>query len=273
MSRVVLMTAHHRADAQIPVFARHFMPIQVGRALSSEDLGITGDDTGVHRSMRNPTYCELTACYWALHHVDSDYIGLMHYRRIFSADSQRVTLLWQRVRMAAGSLVARAGIWPTHMAEYRASSDDLETSCVTLNAFLKQHLGRYDLVLPRPVVLTGQTVSEHFIAHHGQRSWDRASEALRALYPALYPHWRELESSHAFHARNMFVMRRSLFVAYHEMMFRLFDEMELRNADAGDALPPRIFGFLGERLLNAFVSQQGEQGPLAVLELPVISLD
>ena len=60
-----------------------YTPIQVGKAISEYNLGIIGDDTGDNISQKNPSYCELTAQYWAWKNVDCRYIGLCHYRRYF----------------------------------------------------------------------------------------------------------------------------------------------------------------------------------------------
>ena len=60
-----------------------YTPIQVGRAVSEYNLGIIGDNTGDNISHKNPSYCELTAQYWAWKNVDCRYIGLCHYRRYF----------------------------------------------------------------------------------------------------------------------------------------------------------------------------------------------
>lgn len=79
-----------------------YIPIHLGRALateasqdgkmSNEDYqwmldNMIGDDTGDNISHLNRYFCELTAIYWAWKNYDKlgnpDYIGLMHYRRIF----------------------------------------------------------------------------------------------------------------------------------------------------------------------------------------------
>lgn len=53
-----------------------YLPVHVGHALH-DDLGYTGDDTGLNISIKNPYYSELTGLYWTVHNItDSDYMGL-----------------------------------------------------------------------------------------------------------------------------------------------------------------------------------------------------
>ncbi|MBQ3778942.1 MAG: DUF4422 domain-containing protein, partial [Fibrobacter sp.] len=78
-----------------------FLPIQVGAALSKQDLGFQKDnlvngETCDNISEKNPNYCELTALYWAWKNIrkiypEIQYIGLNHYRRYFAFDEHRAT--------------------------------------------------------------------------------------------------------------------------------------------------------------------------------------
>ena len=85
MSKVKILVAQHKPAK---VYSNDiYTPIHVGKAISSLDLGILGDDTGENISHLNPYYCELTAQYWAWKNLhDVDYIGLCHYRRYFKTE-------------------------------------------------------------------------------------------------------------------------------------------------------------------------------------------
>lgn len=78
-----MVAQHKTAD----VFCNDvYIPIHVGKALSSVDLGIQADNTGDNISDMNPYYCELTAQYWGWKNLDCEYIGLCHYRRYFEKE-------------------------------------------------------------------------------------------------------------------------------------------------------------------------------------------
>ena len=61
-----------------------YIPVHVG-AFGKENIGYQRDDEGENISGLNPYFCELTGLYWAWKNLDADYIGLIHYRRYFTA--------------------------------------------------------------------------------------------------------------------------------------------------------------------------------------------
>ena len=70
-----------------------FLPIRVGAALASNDLGLQRDDEGDNISKKNPQYCELTAQYWLWKNAKADYYGLCHYRRFLCFTNPIVSVI------------------------------------------------------------------------------------------------------------------------------------------------------------------------------------
>ena len=66
-----------------------YLPVHVGAA-GKESIGYQRDDEGENISKLNPYFCELTGFYWAWKNLDEDYIGLVHYRRLFEMDGRIV---------------------------------------------------------------------------------------------------------------------------------------------------------------------------------------
>ena len=67
-----------------------YLPLHVGAEGKKDangnelDLGYAKDNSGDNISNLNSSFCELTGLYWAWKNIDTDYIGLAHYRRHFS---------------------------------------------------------------------------------------------------------------------------------------------------------------------------------------------
>ena len=85
--KVKIIIATHK-KYQMPV-DEIYLPLHVGAEGKKDndgnplDLGYTKDNTGDNISDLNASFCELTGLYWAWKNIDSDYVGLAHYRRHF----------------------------------------------------------------------------------------------------------------------------------------------------------------------------------------------
>ena len=80
----ILVACHKKTKTP---FESVYLPIQVGAA-GNDPIGFARDDNGDNISDKNPMYCELTGLYWAWKNLSCDYLGLVHYRRYFSAKSK-----------------------------------------------------------------------------------------------------------------------------------------------------------------------------------------
>jgi hypothetical protein len=58
-----------------------YVPLHVGRKAAETSLPYCGDDTGENISEQNCYYSELTGMYWVWKNVESDLVGICHYRR------------------------------------------------------------------------------------------------------------------------------------------------------------------------------------------------
>ncbi len=64
-----------------------YIPLHVGHVNAKEDFGYVGDDTGDNISELNCYYAELSGVYWVWKNdVDTDYVGICHYRRFLTSE-------------------------------------------------------------------------------------------------------------------------------------------------------------------------------------------
>lgn len=97
MSKIKILVACHK---QVPKLKSSIMDwIQVGAANHKEHFeSILHDDDGENISSKNPSFCELTAQYWAWRNLKADYYGFFHYRRYFNFSEKRyITDGWGNV--------------------------------------------------------------------------------------------------------------------------------------------------------------------------------
>lgn len=84
---VIYMATH---DKKCSNTVDYIIPIQVGKALNNIIVEDISDNTGDNISLKNKTYCELTALYWMWKNDTSKYIGLYHYRRILDINKKNI---------------------------------------------------------------------------------------------------------------------------------------------------------------------------------------
>ncbi|MBF0304882.1 MAG: DUF4422 domain-containing protein [Alphaproteobacteria bacterium] len=232
-------------------------PIHVGKARSEVDLGFAGDDQGDNISSMNDRYCELTAQYWAWKNPSkATHIGFCHYRRYF----------WFGLEL---SLPFAFSVPYTRFSVPRRRVDrfDVRFPVEITTRLIAEH----DIVVPRPLELL-ETVREQWSQHHPGALLDLVERVLAFRDPLDGTVAREVFDGTRMTPFNMFVMRRELFEEYATWLFgALFLLDEAGMALTGGPMAPRMAGYLGERLLNVFVSRKRRDGA-RVLEAPMVTL-
>lgn len=212
-----------------------YAPIQAGAALS-DPLGLLRDDAGENISAKNRTFCELTVLYWLRHNSDEDVIGLAHYRRHFAA------------RRGPGDPWAR----------------------ILTGAQLEAQLARADILLPKKRHYVVETNASQYAHAHHASDLAAAREAILRLCPAYAPAFDAVMRRRSGHRFNMLIMKRAYFDAYCDWLFPLLFDLEARLDLSGyDAYNLRVFGFIGERLLDVWLEHNG----YAYAELPVMDME
>ena len=238
----------HKPD----VIARqpYFTPIQVGKANSSLDLGIQGDDTGENISSKNSSYCELTGLYWMWKNLnDAEIMGLSHYRRYFDFHGQCDPIL--------------------PFTRFKTSQFNSLNYSVPENILKKIKNGSVVLARPthHPIPLFLDYASAHVsddlrILEYVIKK-TQPENVKRAYYNLIY-------KNNKLSPYNMFLMNISDFSSYCKWLFSILEETErLCDIKSYNPVQKRIYGYMSERLLNVWVKAQKK----SVIYAPVMIFD
>lgn len=228
------------------------VPIQVGTALTDNRFpGFLYDNTGDNISIKNQSYCELTAQYWAWKNMCADYYGFFHYRRYLYPDIDEKGLYRLECKPTSG-LLNKLGY-------------DSFTSLIQ----------RYDILLPK-----GENMYVPVRIHyadapfHHRRDLGRIEEIIRQCYPEYVDAMERYLSGTICYFGNIFIMKRECFIAYCAWLFSIMDVFD-QSAQTG-AYPgqeQRVNGYLAERLLGVYVTWIREDPSLRIAELPRVHFE
>ena len=231
---IKLFLAYHKATPVLSTYP--FVPIQGGRAVAKNKLDMIGDDTGDHISGRNPNYCELTVQYWIWKNVKADYVGLAHYRRIPAFRNCRTKKFFD-----FSEETCRKFGW---------TKDRIEELC-----------RQYDVIMPPnwtifPPGEPGNVMTpyEFHRSEHIESDLQTTMQVIDELYPEFHDLTEQVlmkETKACF--GNICLMKKDLFDAYSDWLFRILFEVEKRIPISPDPEQARVFGFLSERLINVYL--------------------
>lgn len=241
-----ILVCCHKQD--IYASCEPYLPIQVGKYMSSTDIGIQGDDTGDNISHKNASYCELTGMYWAWKNLKNvDVIGLCHYRRYFDFHGQC------------------KGPKP-YMAIPSASFDSIDLS-VPHNVIENAMNGQVYIAKPRNyrnslmIEYCTSHISDDFRVLRQIIKETQPAEIQEAFFQVFY---QNNKLSHY----NMFIMNWLDFDAYCSWLFPILNTVEERiDISHYSPLQKRIFGYMSERLLNVWLYARKKKN---IKKLPII---
>ncbi len=221
---------------EVPIDPLYY-PLQVGAAgrpdlipLNRKDP-VARDDTGDNISRKNPSYCELTALYWAWKNLDADVVGLVHYRRYFARQDRSDGL------------------------------NHLPMDNILTGRDAERLMEQYDIVVPRRQKYYIETLYSHYAHTHYPEHLDIAREIISEMYPEYLQAVDQVYRQRSGHMFNMFLMKRENMDAYCSWLFPILSELEQRVGDHGlSAFQGRFYGRVSEILFNVWLLEQKNQG-------------
>lgn len=199
-----------------------YIPIHVGRE-GKADLGYQGDNEGEHISTKNPYYCELTGLYWAWKNLDTDYIGLAHYRRNF---------------------VNKKG--------------KNKFECIINKKDVDKILDNTDVILPKRRKLYIETIYSHYKHTMYVEPLDETRKIIKEKCPEYLDFFDKKMKSRSGHMFNMFIMKKEILNDYCEWLFDILFELEKRiDPKQYSAFHARYLGRISERLLDVWIEKNG----------------
>lgn len=213
-----------------------FIPIQVGNGTAIPGVTVR-DNTKDNISSKNPNYCELTAHYWIWKNVKADIVGLCHYRRLPSFSGDLTPTFYD----FSPETCHKFG-W------------DLDTILSLFNC--------YDILMPPCWAIFPPGEPEHIMTPYEFHAYEHResdiAETLKVIHdltPEMEPFAHQalcVDKTQCF--GNICLMRKPLFDAYSEWLFKILFELEQRIDIPESKEQARVFGFLSERLIMVWLA-------------------
>ena len=230
MNSKILVCAHKHGE-----FLHNdvYVPIHAGHANNNIELVFLRDDIGDNISVKNSNYCELTALYWAWKNMkDVDIIGLCHYRRFFN--------------------FANLGLLRKDMI-YTSSWDKANVSSIDLAKILSHK----DIILPKPLV-GPYSLKHQYCLQHIREDLDILRATILDFYPDYISDYDHImNDTNKLFPYNMFITRWDIFDDYCKWLFGILFLVEKKISISKYPYQARVFGFMGERLLNLYCYHHG----------------
>lgn len=212
-----------------------YIPIHVG-SYGNESIGFQRDDEGINISQKNASFCELTGLYWAWKNLDSDYLGLAHYRRHFKG---------------------------------RDNSKDAFEKVLT-NKEADILLSNTDILVTKKRKYYIENIYDHYNHTLYIETLDTARDIILKKYPSYIKSFDACMKHKYMHAFNMFIMKKDKFNEYCEWLFDILFELEGELKDKEyNTFHSRYPGRVSELLLDVWLEEKGYK----YLEVPFVYME
>lgn len=198
-----------------------YIPVFVGAAGREMPMpNWKRDDEGNNISNKNATYCELTGHYWLWKNIDADVYGVCHYRRYFGE------------MLSFGNKKQR----------------------ILSKEHLLKLIDAYDVIVPKKRHYWIETNYTQYAHAHHEQDLILMRQIIVERCPDYLQDWERIMRRRSGHRFNMLIMKKAQFKKYSAWLFDLLFELERRlDLSAYSAYDQRVFGFIGERLLDVWL--------------------
>ena len=202
-----------------------YLPLQVG-AEKNNDIGYQKDNEGINISEKNPNFCELTGLFWAWKNLKADYIGLVHYRRYFTAKK----------------------IVP--------KEENKKIKIIINKKETEKLLNKTDVILPKKRNYFIENLWDHYKHTLYIEPLEKTEQIIKIKYPDYYSEFEKIHKRRKAHMFNMFIMKKEIMDEYCEWLFSILFELE-KNEDANkyDKFHARFYGRISELLLDVWINK------------------
>lgn len=225
-----------------------YLPLHVG-SKGKEPIGYERDDSGINISEKNSSFCELTGLYWAWKNLNCEYIGMVHYRRYFTAKS------YIKLLKCKNSVRERL-------------------NCVLDETEIVELEKKYDIIVPKKRKYIIETLYSHYAHSHYSDHLDLTRTVIAQKCQEYLPAFDKVMSSRSAYMFNMFIMKKELLNEYCEWLFDILFEVE-KHIDAEKLSPyqGRLYGRISELIFNAWLLRQVEVNDYKVKEVRLLYME
>lgn len=222
---------HKEFDTQL--LPKGYVPLLVGANKNSNPDHFLADNTGINISDKNPSFCELTGVYWLLNNHEDRNIGISHYRRYFSAYGNKANFYF--------SVLIRDNAKPISIQKL---------NCILENGF--------EWVVAKPQIGGNGSLWDQYAHNHNVEDLRTLRTVIKDIEPEYLSSFDYvMEETNCASFYNMFYTSNAEFKKYGSWLFKLLLEVEKRvDISEYDSYQQRLFGFLGERLMNVWLAHR-----------------